>query len=194
MNTPAHLILAAAVFARPYERRRTLAALAGALAPDLSLYLLSGTSIFLLGLSPHYVFGTLYFSETWQQVFAVDNSFVIWGVAFAIAWWSGATSGMVFAASGLLHLAFDFPLHHDDARPHFWPVTDWVFRSPISYWDSSRFAGVVGPVETVLSLLLCASLMLRFTSLRSRLLIGLLAVAQLSPLFIWAIMFASDAV
>ncbi len=194
MNTPAHVIFAAAAFARPYDRRRTFAALGGALAPDLSLYLMAGTAIFLMGLSPHYVFDTLYFSDRWQLVFAVDNSFLVWGAAFALAWWAGARYGMVFAASGLMHLAFDFPLHHDDGRPHFWPLSDWVFQSPVSYWDSRHHAGIVGPVEMALSLLFCSVLMRRFTSLRSRALILALAAVQASPFFIWAWVFAQNAV
>ena len=192
MNTPAHLIFSAAIFARPHDRRRTLAGLAGALAPDLSLYVMAGTAIFVLGLNPGYVFGTLYFSDTWQQVFRVDNSFLIWAAGFGVAWWYGARAAMVFAASALLHLAFDLPLHHDDGRPHFWPVTDWVFESPVSYWDRAHHAGVVGPVEMGLSLFFCLILIRRFPSLRSRLLIAALAAVQLSPALFWAWMFAGN--
>lgn len=132
MNTPAHVIFAAAAFARPYDRRRTVAAVAGALAPDASLYVMVAVSLYILGLDAQYVFGTLYFSESWQQVFKVDNSVFVWGAMFGLAWWLKARNAMVFGASGLMHLALDFPLHHDDGRPHFWPLTDWVFQSPIS--------------------------------------------------------------
>ncbi len=193
MNTPAHLIFAAAAFARPHDRRRTLAALSGALAPDLSLYVMVGVSLYVLGLSPHYVFDTLYFSDAWQRVFAVDNSFIVWGAAFGVAWGMGARNAMVFAVSGLMHLAFDFPLHHDDGRPHFWPLSDWVFQSPVSYWDSAHHAGIVGPVEMAVSLLFCLILMRRFTSLRSRVLIGGLGAVQLLPLVMWTYIFAVGA-
>lgn len=193
MNTPAHLIFAAAAFARPYQRRTTLAALGGALAPDLSLYVMTALSIYVLGISPSVVFNQLYFSDPWQAVFAVDNSFIVWGAGLALAWGMGARMAMIFAASGLLHLAFDFPLHHDDGRPHFWPVSDWVFQSPISYWDTAHHAGVVGPVETGLSLLFCLVLMRRFGSLRSRLLIGCLALVQLAPALFWVLVFVDSA-
>lgn len=190
MNTPAHLIFAAAAFSQPYNRRRTFAALAGALAPDLSLYLMAGTALFILQMPARYVFDTLYFSDAWQTVFAVDNSFIVWGLAFALAWWMAAKNAMVFAASGLLHLAFDFPLHHDDGRPHFWPLSNWVFESPVSYWDTSAHAGIIGPIEMALSALFCLILMRRFPSLRSRLLIAALALVQLAPVFFWALVFA----
>lgn len=38
MNTPTHLILATAVFAKPNQPRLTLAALVGGLLPDFLLY------------------------------------------------------------------------------------------------------------------------------------------------------------
>ena len=183
MNTPAHVIFAAATFARPYDRRRTFAALSGALAPDVSLYI--------LGISPHVVFDQLYFSDSWQTIFAVDNSFIVWAGAFGLAWWFQARNGMVFAASGLMHLALDFPLHHDDGRPHFWPVSDWVFQSPVSYWDHAHHAGIVGPIEMGLSLLFCLVLIRRFKSLRSRLLIVGLAAVQVAPVFFWMFVFSS---
>ena len=191
MNTPAHLIFAAAAFARPHDRPRTIAALAGALAPDLSLYLMAGISLFILGLSPSYVFDTLYFSDTWQMVFKIDNSFILWGAGLAAAWWFRSPNGMVFAAAGLLHLAFDFPLHHDDGRAHFWPLSDWVFHSPLSYWDNRHYGGIIGPIEALVSLAFCVLLFLRYESLRSRAVICAAALTQLSPGLIWAYVFAT---
>ena len=57
-----------------------------------------------------------------------------------------------FAGAGLLHLVLDFPLHAGDGRPHFWPLSDWVFESPVSYWDSTHHAIWVAPVSVVISL------------------------------------------
>ena len=61
------------------------------------------------------------------------------------ALWFRHALGIAFAAAGLLHLALDFPLHNDDARRHFWPISDWVFESPLSYWDSAHHAAWVAP-------------------------------------------------
>ena len=190
MNTPAHLIFAAAAFARPHERRRTIAALAGALAPDFSLYLMAGFALFVMQLSPSYVFDTLYFSDGWQMVFKIDNSFILWGGGLALAWWFQSSTAMVFAAAGLLHLAFDFPLHHDDGRAHFWPLSDWVFRSPLSYWDNRHYGGIIGPIEILISFAFCVLLFFRFGSLWSRALICMAGLMQLSPIIIWAYVFA----
>ena len=189
MNTPAHLIFAAAAFARPHQRITSIAAVAGAFAPDLSLYLMGGVSLFLLGYSPGYVFGTLYYSDAWQAVFAVDNSFIFWGIGLLLAWRLKSIGGMIFAASGLMHLAFDFSLHNTDARPQFWPLTDWVFRSPFSYWDDRFYARIISPIEMALSVGFCLLLIRRFGSLRSRAVIGAAAVIQLAPMIVWALVF-----
>lgn len=146
MNTPAHLLLGGALFGKR-NTRLILAAMTGALLPDLSLYLLAGTSLYLLSIPPATVFGELYFSDAWQTIFAIDNSFLVWGGLLALAWWRGILWAQVLCLAALLHLACDFPLHHDDGRAHFWPLTNWIFESPLSYWDSRHHAAWVAPIE-----------------------------------------------
>ncbi|MGR3433709.1 MAG: cobalamin biosynthesis protein CobQ, partial [Shimia sp.] len=134
MNTPAHLLVGAAAFSRPGAAGVTAAALIGGLLPDASLY---GLTLWELarGTSPDVIFRELYFSDDWQGVFAVDNSFVLWGLAFAVAWRLGPAWTVASTGAALLHLALDFPFHAEDARAHFWPISSWKFVSPISYWD-----------------------------------------------------------
>lgn len=151
MNTPAHLLLGAAVFGRGGPRHVFLAAMAGALIPDLSLYLLAGTSVFLLDIPPQVVFGDLYFSPAWQTIFAIDNSFLLWGVLGLLALWGKTPWAIALTGAALLHLALDFPLHHDDGRPHFWPLSAWVFESPVSYWDTRHGATWIAPLEAALA-------------------------------------------
>lgn len=191
MNTPAHLIFAAAAFARPGAPTRTWAALCGALAPDLSLYLMATWSLYVMGLAPNFVFDTLYFSDAWQAVFRVDNSFLVWGALLAFLRWRGSAAGAVFAASALLHLAFDLPLHHDDGRPHFWPLSSWVYESPVSYWDRQHYGEVIGLIEMAVCALLLAVLFRRFTSLRSRMVIAAAVAVQLAPAFVWVFVFSA---
>jgi len=156
MNTPAHLIFGFALFGRPGAPKVTASAIAGALLPDLSLYVLAGTSLMVLGIPGERVFNELYFSNAWQTVFAIDNSFILWGVLVLVGLGTGNVMLRAFSGAGVLHLATDFALHHDDGRPHFWPVSDWVFQSPVSYWDSAHHAGVIAPLEG----LACAGLTL----------------------------------
>ena len=78
MNTPAHLLMGAAAFAKADKRWSLFAAFGGALAPDLSLYLLAGLHLGILGTSAQVVFDDIYFSEAWQSVIAIANSIIVW--------------------------------------------------------------------------------------------------------------------
>lgn len=145
MNTPAHLLVGVALFSRRDLPRTARMAAIGSLLPDLSLYVLAGVSLFILQIPPERVFGELYFSPAWQSIFAVDNSFFLWGLILLIAAYARNAPWIAFASAGLLHIATDFLMHNDDARAHFWPVSDWVFESPISYWDSDHYAAMLAP-------------------------------------------------
>ncbi|TFL16468.1 cobalamin biosynthesis protein CobQ [Jannaschia formosa] len=188
MNTPAHLLLGLAVFGRREHPRVSAAALAGALLPDLSLYLLAGGSL-AIGIPAGRVFGELYFSDLWQMIFAIDNSVPIWGLLLAMGIWAKRLWIVALAGAGLLHLALDLPLHHDDGRPHIWPLSDWVFASPLSYWDRAHHAGWVAPIETALALVAAAWSWVRFPSAWIRVTVLLLAAAQLSVGGLWRYLF-----
>lgn len=189
MNTPAHLIFGAAAFARPNAPAVNAAALFGALLPDLSLYLLTGWSLFVMGIPPRTVFGELYFSPQWQGIFAVDNSIPLWALGLGIGLALRSRVLIAFAGAGLLHLVFDFALHHDDARRHFWPITDFVFTSPVSYWDPRHFGNIFGPLEIAVSLLLCVVLWRRFKGWFARSLIVAAGLAEMLPGLMFMMMF-----
>ncbi len=192
MNTPAHLIFGAAAFAKPGAPWVTLAALAGALAPDLSLYLMAGTHLFILGTDPAVVFNQLYFSDAWMNVFRVDNSFILWGIALGLAVWFRSAWAIAFTGAAMLHLVFDFPFHHDDGRPQFWPLTMWIFESPVSYWDRRHYGGVIGTMEMLACLALLGILWMRFKGWIARALIGAVAVLQIAPVFVWIFVFGGE--
>lgn len=189
MNTPAHLLFGVAAFGRPEMRRTTLAALLGAFAPDASLYVMSTWAMRVQGHAPQYVFDVLYFSDAWQQVFAIDNSFIFWGIGLAIALWAQAWAWTAFAGAGLLHLLCDFPLHTDDARMHFWPLTRWKFESPFSYWDSSANADAVGLLVIALVVVALVMVLRRYTSWWMRVLAMVLAGFEAAASGIWFFVF-----
>jgi len=191
MNTPAHLIFGLTAFGKVGKPSTVLAALAGAALPDVSLYVLSGVSIFIMGISPQTVFRELYFSDTWQQIFAIDNSFVLWGIALGFAIWSRHAWAIALTGAAMLHLALDFPVHMEDARAHFWPLTDWKYFSPVSYWDNSHYGGIIGGVEMAASAICCVILWRRFIEVWIKAAVALLFVLELAPVFFWAFMFAA---
>lgn len=189
MYTPAHLIFGAAAFGQPQHRWTLIAALAGGLAPDLSLYLMVGWHLLVLQTEARVVFGELYFSDTWQAVFSVDNSFVLWGAVLAVALWQKWRGLTAFAGAALLHIALDFPLHAGDGRPHFWPISDWVFDSPLSYWDGHHHAGWIGPVEMTLCVVFVILLWRRVPLWPWRITFGVLLLAEAGTNNIWRLVF-----
>lgn len=188
MNTPAHLLIGAGVFATPHRAAVNTAALLGSVLPDLSLYLLSGWALIVQRIPAQQVFDTLYFSPGWQNVFAIDNSFVLWAAGLAAGAALKARWAIALCGAALLHLIGDFLLHHGDARRHFWPLSDWVFVSPVSYWDPRHFGHIVGPLEGALCLLICVLLWRRFHGAAARCCVALAAVAALAPGFLWGLL------
>lgn len=162
MNTPAHLIFGIAAFGKPNRAAVTGAAIAGALIPDASLYGMVAWHLLVLGTSPDVVFGELYFSDGWMQVFAVDNSFIVWGLLLGLAIWRRSAWAIALTGAALLHLLTDFPLHAGDGRPQFWPLTMWIFDSPYSYWDGHHGGGIIGMVELLACIGLTVWVFLKF--------------------------------
>jgi len=192
MNTPAHLIFGLAAFGRPDAAKVTASALAGAMIPDLSLYVLAGTHLMILGTDPQVVFGQLYFSNAWQSIFRVDNSIILWGIGLGLALSLRSAWAVALCGAALLHLGLDFLLHHDDGRAHFWPISNWIFASPVSYWDPNHYGGIVGFIEITISVALCIWLWGRFVGKWMRGLIVALALMEAAPAIIFSIMFAGS--
>jgi len=188
MNTPAHLLLAAGVFAKPDSPKITSAAIIGGLIPDVSLYVMAAFSLFVLGNTPDYVFNVQYFSDNWQQIFAVDNSFILWGILSAFALWIRKDWLIALSCSALLHLCFDFPLHHNDARMHFWPLSDWVYHSPFSYWDIAYHGSTISTLEQSLVIGLLVLLWRQFKSIKMRIFYTILATLNIAPHIIFGLM------
>ena len=189
MNTPAHMIFGLAAFGRPDSRAITTAAVADAIIPDLSLYLLSFWHLWWLGTPAEVVFNQLYFSEGWQRIVRVDNSIPLWTLALILGIMLRKSVVIALAGAALLHLGLDFPFHNDDARAHFWPFTDWKFFSPVSYWDSRFYGHIVGPVEVATALICAVFLWRRFVGWKMRAFIAVLAILELAPVIAWTLMF-----
>lgn len=189
MNTPAHLLIGAAVMGRKGQAGTVWAAFAGSLLPDLSLYLLGGWALFVAGIPPQVVFGELYYSATWQLIFSIDNSFFVWGILLAFALWRKSRVSIALTGAALLHLVLDLPLHHDDGRAHFWPLTDWVFQSPLSYWDRAYGSLFVAPVAAFIAFLAGVLVIQRDRSLPITIAVLSLVLAEFYVLYQWLFLF-----
>jgi len=185
MNTPTHMLAAAAVLSRPDRPWRDAAVLAGGLLPDISIFVLFFWAR-AQGIPQSDIWRKLYWQEPWQSLSAVSNSFPIWALLLVLAAMAGSRLVMVLAGAILVHLTLDFPVHADDAHKHFWPLTDWRFHSPLSYWDANHHGRFVALGELVLCTGCCAVLWFRFSDWWVRgLLLGALFSLGLVPLFFW---------
>ena len=148
MNTLTHLAVGAALVGRRSNRWLGLALLGG-LLPDLSIFIFYAWAKW-QGFPEAQIWQSLYWQEPWQVLSALSNSSVLWAlvliVGIRVPWlWP-------ISIAALAHLVLDFPFHADDAHKHFWPLTDWRFHSPLSYWDRAHHAGAVRWLEmTVIS-------------------------------------------
>lgn len=184
MNTQTHLLMAAALLAKPgrAERLRNAAIVAGALLPDLALYAMFLWSK-LLGAPEREVWRVWYFTSPWQTVIDWTNSIPLYAALAALGLWFGGRAGALtaFGLAALIHIAGDLPLHTDDAHAHFLPLTSWRFDSGVSYWDRNAYGGIAGIIETALAVLFILLLWRRFRAAWVRVLLALSLAAFLVP-------------
>jgi len=165
MNTPTHLIVAAALLSKRGKPNCNRAVLLGALAPDFSMFVFYlYVKVFTQATSKE-IWGTLYWSEPWQTFGAISNSVPIAVAILVFGLWQKRAAVTVFAGAMLTHAALDFPVHADDAHRHFWPLTDWRYQSPVSYWDPSHHGVIGSSLELILLVIAIIVLWKRFPAL-----------------------------
>ncbi|MEM9186180.1 MAG: hypothetical protein AAGB00_06745 [Planctomycetota bacterium] len=164
MNTPAHVIASCVLIPHKPGWPATSALVVGALAPDLPMFGFYAYQKLLRGRSEAEVWSNdpaalgLYFNPEWQLFFDWFNSLPLLAVLAAVCRLAGWQWGLLCAASALLHIVCDLPLHHDDAHRHFLPLTDWRFISPVSYWDPNHYGRFTLPLELLLTIAGCVYL------------------------------------
>jgi len=172
MNTQTHALMGAALLGAAGDHGLTSMAILGGVLPDLPAILLVVHARWIERLEFREIFGTLYFSRRWQTILAPWHSLPLWLFALATAFRLQSPYLVAFAASGLIHIAIDFFVHVDDAHRHVWPVSNWRFRSPVSYWDRNYFGLVFQPFELMLATTFTALLLLRATETWQSMVIG----------------------
>jgi len=104
----------------------------------------------------------VYWTEPWQTLGAISNSVPLAVLLLLVAFWRKWTILSVFSSALLVHALLDFPVHADDAHRHFWPLTDWRFFSPVSYWDPAHHGGVGSFIDGSIFFISAIVLWLRF--------------------------------
>ena len=191
MNTPAHAIANLLLLGRRQDRRELVAVTAGSLLPDMPIIWFYFQEKVLRGTPEMEIWRESYYREGWQVFFDLFNSLPILGLLVAAAWWleghrcaarpgrdGSRPLGLLFASMAV-HAVCDLPLHNDDGHRHFWPLSDWRFESPISYWDPAHYGLWVALAE--IALVLVGSIWLyRFYQHRwGRILVALIGASYL---------------
>lgn len=192
VQTTTHALIGLADFQHKPLRRSGWAAFIGAILPDAFMGVFLANSIAKKNPGDER-WSKEYFQEPWQKMSAISNSFPLWTAALA----SGAALRLIhpptgalvttIAKSGLSHITIDFLTHSEDAHQHFWPLSDWRYNSPVSYWNVNQHANKVMPVEGLMGLAALKTLWPRTSSIPQK--IGLAGVGTTSAalLFVPAI-------
>lgn len=153
MNTLTHALMGSAVFGHP---RLTIglmiATFWGGIFPDVSIVAMVIWESGIQGASSAELWGEAYYREPWVTYSAITNSFIVFGALFALARLQGWYLVAAFAGTAMLHFLFDLFLHYDDGHAHFWPLSQCVFYSPVSYWDPDHFGLWWTGIEMALAL------------------------------------------
>jgi hypothetical protein len=152
MNTPAHVVLNTFVLARGRFRSFVWPLALGALLPDLPMLGFYAYQRGWLALPERAIWSQAYFLPHWQRLFDAFNSLPLMALAALFAWRARRPAWLACLASMALHSASDLLLHHDDAHGHLWPLNDWHFRSPVSYWDPRHHGSHFAVLELAASL------------------------------------------
>ena len=193
MMTQTHCLIAATLFAGPERSvRQNSAILLGSLVPDAAIYTLFFWSK-LKGIPEQELWQEVYFTEPMLTFTAIGNSLPLYLSILLLfitirflkdrqiqlnlytSHSANLSSSVIalFSLAAITHLLGDFPVHSSDAHPHFWPLSDWRFHSPVSYWDSNHHGNVFSLFEALLGVVLSVIIYKRFKSFFIRLLTAL---------------------
>jgi hypothetical protein len=176
MTTQSHAIINVLLLSKKNKPHLHQYALLGAVLPDLPMFIFFGIEAFILKHAQQQIWSERYFLPQWQNFFDLFNSIPLILFVMGIGYYFRSDAVTICCRSMLLHCVADFFLHHDDAHRHFFPLSQFAFHSPISYWDPAHYGHIVGVVELLLTLV--ASIFL-FPRLQSRITRGALVAVNL---------------
>ncbi|MEM9136112.1 MAG: hypothetical protein AAGB01_02005 [Cyanobacteria bacterium P01_F01_bin.42] len=155
MKTPSHALVNVGVLSLWSSPSFALPLFIGAVLPDISIFILYFWAKFWKKEDEKTIWSEIYYQKFWQDLVALFHSFpvciLLLGIGIGLQW----TALIAAAASLILHNLGDFPLHHDDAHRHFYPLSEYRFVSPLSYWDTKHYGKQVAAVEDCLTLCCC---------------------------------------
>lgn len=152
MNTPAHLVANLLLLSDRERPGEVAPVTVGALLPDAPMFVFYAWERFVRQTPEMTIWREQYHDPGWQTFFDVFNSLPLIAVALLVAHFFAFRTGFLLVASMGLHALMDLPLHREDAHRHLWPLSDWRFESPVSYWHPSHYGQWVSLAEIALVL------------------------------------------
>lgn len=149
MNTPTHAILNLAILGKKAFPQANLIIAIGGIFPDIPIFIFYFWAKFIQRLPESQIWREAYYQPFWQNITALFHSIPIACIGVAIAYFLNSPMAQVFCLSLILHSLLDLPVHHDDAHRHFFPFSNYRFISPISYWDTRHYGGIVMIIEWI---------------------------------------------
>lgn len=191
-----------------------LIALVGALTPDASIFVMWGIAK-IQAIPEAEIWRDWYYSPFWQSMGAITNSIPLFLLLLALGWIAGGrfantpraaadyhennaakcvkpfgTALVIFAGAALLHVLTDLPLHHDDGHPHLWPLSTWIYSSPVSYWDPAHYGRIWTIIEILIAAVLILVLWQRFRTIIVRAILMLAGLSYLIVSGYWIMAFS----
>jgi hypothetical protein len=195
MNSQSHAILTTVAlrlgFGARIARLRYLnpVIMAGALLPDLPLLVFFVYFSYVDVHTQAQIWNICYYYPEWQAAINLFHSFPLWGLLAVVAAVLKRPRLALFGLAGLLSSFEDLLLHNDDAHAHFWPISDYRFASPVSYWDP-EFHGSMASLGEIM-VVIAATLWLwpRIETTWGRSLLVLCVVTLMGSHGIWSLIF-----
>lgn len=187
MMTQSHMALGLLLAARSGRRAAIAGAMIGGVVPDFFMVPMFLISRFVLGQDMGTIWDQTYYSLPWWTIDQIANSAPLYAVLLALGLLAGTRLSAAgwprflaaFSLSALLHVVFDFFTHASDGHIHFWPLSDFVFNSPVSYWERAHFGRPFGLLEALSGLLAAGLLWRRYHGWVVRSFCAVLAVLSL---------------
>jgi hypothetical protein len=154
MNTTSHAIINLAILGKTSTWKQPWIIITGAILPDVMMFVFFAIHQFILKTPQRQIWNTEYFKPIWQHIFDVFNSIPLLLLVLIIAYKQKWQTLKLLCYSMLLHVTLDLPVHREDAHHHFWPLSDYQFISPVSYWDPAFYGLQFSIFEILLTLML----------------------------------------
>lgn len=152
MNTPSHAVINLVLLGRKQPPGTWVAITVGAFLPDFTMVCFYFWHKLVLSVPEHQIWSHYYPQPHWQALFDGFHSIPLILIFLIGAYAVRAKMLSYLLLSMLLHALLDIPVHHDDAHQHFFPFSNWIFVSPISYWDPNHHGDLFSIFETVITI------------------------------------------